>query len=450
MKRVGMERNWSRGVLGYGCHACGLINVGVIVLLFLGCGLACAGQPAADPFEPQVTKKEAELIRKVMEAENAGKGLEMLAGEDLDKASPALVFLKGNLYFQMEKLDEAEACYRKALERLPRYRQAIMNLGKVYLLQDRPKESIKLYQDLASGGQVDAEMMLLLGHALMMEGQAVSAENAYRNVLLLDVKSASARLGLVKALLRQERYPESVSLLKELLSADPSAGELWSLLSSAYLAMDRNGKAVIAIETARRLGAATPQMLAALGDLYLNRGQPVEASGAYESAFRVEDPSVSRMLRAAEGFLMTGEPGRAETLLKKAEDLSGKADHFSPKDKLTLLRLKGELAAATGKTDKAVKLYKELVRKDPLNARTMILLGNIYCEAGRYEDAASEYERAARVPGFEAEALIQQAQVEIDRERYGKAVELLENAQVFEQQPHIDQYLKQLRRLADE
>ena len=57
-------------------------------------------------------------------------------------------------------------------------------------------------------------------------------------------------------------------------------------------------------------------------------------------------------------------------------------------------------------------------------------------------------ERAARVKGFEADALVRHAQIEVRRERYGRAAELLENAQVFQNQPHVGRYLEQVRRLA--
>jgi hypothetical protein len=59
------------------------------------------------------------------------------------------------------------------------------------------------------------------------------------------------------------------------------------------------------------------------------------------------------------------------------------------------------------------------------------------------------YERAARVAGFEARGLIRQAQVEVERERYPRAIELLEAAQAFDAQPHVARYIEQLRRMVE-
>ena len=57
------------------------------------------------------------------------------------------------------------------------------------------------------------------------------------------------------------------------------------------------------------------------------------------------------------------------------------------------------------------------------------------------------YERAASTEGSEAEALVRQAQIEVERERYGRAVELLEASLVFDDAPHVTRYLEQVRRL---
>ncbi len=57
-------------------------------------------------------------------------------------------------------------------------------------------------------------------------------------------------------------------------------------------------------------------------------------------------------------------------------------------------------------------------------------------------------EQAARIQGSEAATLVKQAQIEVSRNRYTKAISLLETAQVFNEQPHIAHDLAQLKRLA--
>jgi lipopolysaccharide biosynthesis regulator YciM len=77
----------------------------------------------------------------------------------------------------------------------------------------------------------------------------------------------------------------------------------------------------------------------------------------------------------------------------------------------------------------------------------LLILAELHREADRLEDAVMACERASRIQGFEADALILQGRIEAERERYARAVELLEAAQSFEDRPYVARYLEQLRRM---
>ena len=397
---------------------------------------------ASNPFEPTITREEGVLIKTAMEAKPA-EALRMLNAVDREKASPAIDFAIGNIYFQEKQLDEAAEAYRAALEKQPKFRRAMMNLGRIYLLQENPEKAIALYQQLVSDGQADADILLLLGHALLLENAPVSAESAYRQTLLLRPKDDSAMLGLAKALMRQERYAESLALVGEILLRDPANRELWTLRINAYLSMGKQDEAIRAIEKARRIGCADPEMLATLGDLLLNLDQPVDALAAYQSAFAGSTPNSERMLRAIEGFLMTGAEESAKTMIEQAES----ALASNPSQKLALLRLKAELAVSEQRLSEAEALCNQILRRDPLDGKTLLLLAGLQQQENKLAEAIITCERAARLSGFEAEALIRQAQIEVQRAHCAQAIALLEAAQTFKDQPHVARYLEQLRRM---
>jgi len=405
---------------------------------------------AADPFEPTVTREESALLNTAMRVAetNTTEAIRILQTKELPEASPALDFAIGNLHFQSERLDEAAVAYRAALEKLPKFRSAVMNLGRVYLMQERTDDAIKLYQQLVADGQADADILLLLGHALLMENAPVSSESAYRQSLLLRPKHPDAMLGMAKALMQQERYAEGLALVGEILQRDSKNRELWSLRANAYLSMGKHAEAMRTIEKARRLGCADAEMLATLGDLLLNQDQPEDALRVYEAAFAGDTPSVARMLRAIEGFLMVGDAQGAIRMIARADtDTSSGGVSFSETQKTAILRLKAELAQQTGRSADAMALCREVLELDPLDGRTMLVLAQLEQDAGRLEDAVMTCERAARVKGYEADALVRQAQIEVQRERYSRAASLLEAAQTFEDRPHVARYLEQVRRM---
>lgn len=407
---------------------------------------------ANDPFEPTVTREESTLLQSALKVAgtNMAGAIRMLSARGLNEASPALNFAIGNLQFQSGNLDDAATAYQAALQKLPKFRAAIMNLGRVLLMQERTQEAIDLYQRLVADGQADADILLLLGHALFIEHAPVSAESAYRQSLLLRPKQADAMLGLAKALVQQERYAEGLVLVGEILERDPTSRELWSLRANAYLSMGKHAQAMRTIEQAQRLGCANAEMLATLGDLLLNQDQPEDALRAYALAFAGEQPSIARMLRSIEGFLMVGDASGAGKMIANAEaELAAKSSRFSNAQKTALLRLKAELAQQTERFSDAMALCGAVLKLDPLDGRTMLVLAKLQQNAGLLEDAVITCERTARVKGCEADALIVQAQIEVQRERYSRAASLLEAAQVFEDRPHVAQYLEQVKRMVD-
>lgn len=401
---------------------------------------------AGSVYEPTVTRAESEQLAAIMEVAqtNLAVATQLLAGEDLDEASPALDFALGHLYLQQDELDKAAESYRTAIAKMPAFRQAYDHLGRVYLMQGNSKQAVDLYQAyLALGYPVTTDLYLMLGHALFMEGKAVSAETAYRQVLLMRPGDVDAMTGLSKTLVQQARYHEALALVRELLASQPEQSELWAVRANAALSMGKSEEAAQALEQARRLHCANADMLATLGDLYLNAEQPKEALDVYTSAFALEDPAPERILRAAEGFLLVDDLDSAGTMLDRAET----ACESHPDLHLHWLRLAGHLAMRKGDEQQAEERFNALLTLDPLDGETLLLLADLNRARGKQEDAIMLCEQAARIEGFEAEALVRQAQIEVDRNRYARAVELLERAQVYDQKAYVARYLEQVRRL---
>lgn len=412
------------------------------------CLLAAPVSMAADSaLEPTVTPEESQLLRDAVAETNPVAAIQILSSvKEPEMASAAIDFAVGNFYFQAEQLPQAEAAYLAALKKMPKFRNAIKNLGRIYLLQDHLDQAIALYQQLIADGQADADILLLTGQALLMQDYPVSAESAYRQSLLMRQKNHEAMLGLAKALMQQQRYTEGLALIGEILKEDPANRELWELRANAYLSKGDYDAVIRSVETAARLGCSDADLLATLGDLYLNKDQPVDALRVYETCFTGDTVSVARLLRAVEGFLMLDELGGAQKMMDRADALS---DSFTVTEQVHFLRLKGDLAMRYDQPEEAMTFCQQVLELDPLDGRTMLLLAKIQQDRGEQEEALLTCERAARVPGFEVEALIRQAQIEVERNRYATAVTLLEAAQTFKDQPHIARYLEQLRRMVN-
>ncbi|MFU8779494.1 MAG: tetratricopeptide repeat protein [Kiritimatiellia bacterium] len=412
---------------------------GMLVML-VGGGVGVDG--AGLPFEPEVSTADRRLLQAALAV---GQTNLVAAAEMLDSAprrGAAIAFAAGNFYFQAEAYGAAQRAYEEALEKLPRFRAAKANLGRIYLLRELPQEAMRLYRELAADGQADADIYLLLGHALQLIGRPVSAESAFRNALLLDPEKREALVGLVQTLFEQQRFQEALSLTAEILAMAPGNRDVWRLRANAFLLLEQHPQAIRAIEVARRLGLADEGLLALQGDLLINAGQPADAREAYRAAFAQRAPSAERVLRAIEGFLMLDDTDGARSLMVSVESTD-----WSAADRATWLRMQAQLAWQEQDADAAIDLAREALTLNPLDGRGLLLLASIAEAGGQAEQAILYCERAARISAYEVAALIQQAQIEVGRNRYARAISLLETAQIRRAQPHVERYLEQLRRM---
>lgn len=407
---------------------------------------------AATEATPPVSRREARVLEDVhaLSLTNAAAAIAVMKDRAPRDTGSAWHFTLGNLYVQVDDLAQAEQAYLKALEITPDFLAARINLGRVFLMREQPEDAIRVYLALTREGLADAETMLLLGHALLMREHWLSAENAYRQTLLLEPGHPEALRGLVQCLMRQERLREAQALLNEWLDAEPERKELWTFVANLRLALDKPDAALVALESALRLGLTDADMLATMGDLYMNRSQYEKAMARYESSFSGPDLAVDRLLRAAQAALGADRPDDAERLLALLDKQHDKVDlGIAESHHRAIKRLRARLALLRDDGQRAAEIAEALLQRSPTDADALMLLGEARHRIGEIEAAAMAYERAARLPGWEAQARIRHAQVEIERENYQHAAELLEAAQQVDPQPHVARYLEQVRRLAD-
>lgn len=423
----------------------------VLLVLFGASGVRAMAQSTPVPMvvEPTVSREESDLIGRVvaLSATNRPAAITLLEEGRSTKSSAALDFTLGNLHFQGGTHDAAVKAYREALIKLPTFRAARVNLARLYLLGEKPEEALPVLREVATDGQADADTYLLLGHALLLTDALVSAETAYRQCLLLRPGDADALLGLARALLPQDRPQETLALARELLRRDPMRREWWGLQANALMAMDRPEEAARALESARRLDLADAEMLATLGDLHLNARRIEDAADLYrQSLAGIGTPPVDRTLRALEAFVSLRQAEAAERLI---ESLTERKAELNATQRRALQRMMADVALLGEDADTAMGLFNELLREDPLDGRTLLRLAGLHREAGRIEEAALALERAARLPDTQVDALIGNAQLEVQRQRYRRAQELLEAAQALDPSDEVQRYLDQVRRLAE-
>jgi tetratricopeptide (TPR) repeat protein len=438
-------------------HRVGLGGFGALALC-LASLFAATPPPLPDQntSEPRVTPVEAQLLAKAeqLAGSDAFAAVSLLQGAVKQQASAALLFSLGAYQTQTNDLPGAIASFADAVKILPDFRRARLNLAKLLMQSEQYAAALPHLQRLlaASAGKPDApaaanlgKLWSLTGYCLLATRHATAAEAAYRNALVYQPDNSDTRLGLIQSLLSQENQRAARPLLREELAKNPHQGDLWKLLANAELKNERSDEALKLLECARQLGLADKGMILSIADLYLDRGMAEPALAAYQEVAAFQNASPERLLRGIDALLRLGHLQNASELIQTLEKspLS-----LNEEQTVTLRILQARLAQGQDQPASARKIYLGLLEANPLNGKILLALGDLARDQKQFSQALIYYERAEPLPHYKVRALIGQAQVAVEQERFPQAAALLEQSLQLEESPHIRQYLQQIRRLS--
>lgn len=399
--------------------------------------------------EPRVTSVELEQmveVRDLLAKNRVEKAIDYLKENGNDASSAVFDFTLANLYVQSERLEEAEASYRKAVEKYPKFRRAWTNLGELVFRQGRFDEVARTLTKVIELGGGDGTTFGLLGYAYLNTDSILPAESAYRMALMHQPGEVRWKIGLVQCLFKQRRFGEVVSFLDTLIAEHPERSELWLNQGNAYIGLGQPLRAAENFELLDRMGQSTAESLNLLGDIYVNEELFDLAAGAYRRALVEHEGDRQRALRAARELVLRGALDDSETLLAAVQEEAG--GDLGEEDHKELLRLRARLAVARGEGEEEARVLKEIVSLDPLDGEALILLGRHESRNGNPEQAILYLERASGLERFEADAKLLQAEVLVKQGKFAQALPLLKRAQQLRPRDHVQAYLEDVERRA--
>lgn len=379
--------------------------------------------------------------------ENPEDAIQKLQKQIKPESSSILSFTLGKLQQQQGDLEAARQNLEVALAKAPDFLRAHRELGFMLAQNgDFAPAAEHLVRMIELDG-ADGPGYGVLGYCYLNMDRPVSAEAAYRNATLLSPASKDWKLGLIKSLYSQSKFNEATLLLSELIQDDPESEALWSLKAEMEGLQDKLLEAAVSLETLRRLGKATAQDLGRLADLHLIQNRPDMAVEAYELALQTEEPlAPSKIVRAGEALISQGYPTKASELVGQLETSLGA--FMDDEILLPVLKLKSKIALYQEQGEQAIQYLEQALEKDPLDGEALILVGDYYQTQEDWEKAIFRYETASRIEGFEADALVKQAQVLVKQGKYTNAISMLEQAQKIRPKDFVARYLESVERAA--
>jgi len=400
--------------------------------------------------EPRLTPEEQLFYReKLMPllSTDANKAIPELLSRIKPDGNALFDYTLANLYFQDGNLTNAVKYFEQATLKFPKFRRAWKNLGLAYVRDGKYEEAIVPLSKAMSLGDVDGKAYGLLAFSFLNAGKFVSAEAAYRQAILFEPESVDFRLGLVKSQVNNGNYDGALAVLDELLQLQPDRDTFWSIQANVYLQKDQPAKAAVNFEVLRRMGKASVENLATLGDIYMMEEARDLALGAYLEAVEKDGwQKPGRALRAADILVSRGAYDQARSLFGKIRETAGA--NLATADELKLLKLESKVEMNSGAGDKAIRVLEQIIERDPLDGEALLLAGDYYARNGQQEKAEFRYDTAAKLDGFSADAYVKQAQLLVKTSKYAQATELLKKAQKVKPRDNVQSYLDKVEELA--
>lgn len=373
--------------------------------------------------------------------------------------SPALVFVLGNLYFQSERLPDAERAFKEAIKRFPKFRRAFTNLGFLYTSQNKMDEALSAFQKSVELGEKSARVMGMLGYCYMFKQNAVAAENAYRQAYLIDPNARDWKLGLAQALLMQDKYEDAASMFGNLIKENTQDRQLWMRQTSAYLAMEKFEEAIINLEMMRMLKLADEKSLVLLGNIYMDQSQPRLALDAFSEAMsRAPKLDVTQALKSAKILNDNGHPKEASEMVQKIRAAAG--ENLAPADRLNLDLTEVKIARNNNQLDVVGAILTRLLQENPTNPEILLELAKHYDQCAKNEtdqekirkhigEAKTNYMLAMQHEATAYPANLGYGQLLIRDNRALEALPFIEKALSLKKSDSLEQYTSRVRRAAD-
>jgi tetratricopeptide (TPR) repeat protein len=411
---------------------------------------------AETEIEPKVSEDErdtlievSELLAKPVEqgGPQAEAAITLLQGAISRTSTAVFDFTLANLLAQRERMPEAIPVYQRAVEKAPKFRRAWNNLGLAQVRTGEFRGAARSLARVVELGGGNAYTYGLLGVAHLKNEDFLAAESAYRLAVLVDPLTVDWRMGLASTFLKQRRFAEASTLFGALIAQNPDRADLWLFQANALVGMNEPRKAAENLELVDRLGKSTVDSMFMLGDIYTNEELVDVAAAAYERGIKKDEKGTpERAVRAAKALAARSAHAESSRVLAAIEAGYGtRLDTVAKKD---VLKLRARLAVASGAGDEEAAVLQQIVALDPLDGEALILLGQYHGRKGQPDQAIMQFERAAGIAGFEADAKVRHAQLLVGQGKYQEALPLLKQAQQKKPRDHIQQFLDQVERIA--
>jgi tetratricopeptide (TPR) repeat protein len=353
----------------------------------------------------------------------------------------------GNLYVAQGNLDLAEREFREVVRLSPADYDGNYNLALVLLTKKHPAEALPYLQRIHP--QTIASQVTLT-RAYLEAGRAAEGVKAAGELSAKNKENVQVHFTLGVSLAAEKQYRAAQLELEQANVLQPQTFEILYNLGEVYLRGNEYAKAELALNRALKLKPDSPETLYLLAQVYTEQQKPVDALDLLVRGHKLAPENTDIIYSLARvsmsqnyyedsipllesGLKLAPERADLHAALGESYFMSGRVDkaieefkqliNFDPSSRpyaflgLSYRRL--------GRFDEARKYFQEGLKKNPRNSSCLFNLGYIEERQGNHQAAEHLLQEALRANPDQSEALLELANLRIANKRYAEAAELL-------------------------
>lgn len=322
----------------------------------------------------------------------------------------------GNVYVAQGKLDLAEKEFRNVLRITPADRDANYNLGLVLLAQGAPSKAILHFQHVRPA---NLESKFNLTRAYLQAGKTAEGLKSASELSSENKDNVQLHFTLGVLLAAEKQYRPAQLELERANALQPETFEILYNLGQAYLRSGEYPKAELALNRALKLKPDSPEALYLLAQVYSDQKKSVDALDLLVRAHKLAPQN-------ADIIFLLARVSMGQNYFEDAIPLLESGLQTAPK-RADLRAALGESYFMSGKTEKAIAEFKELIALEP-SAGSYAFMGLSYRHLGRFDEAKKYFQEGLKLDSRDASCLFNMGYIEERQGNHGAAETFFQEA----------------------
>ena len=318
----------------------------------------------------------------------------------------------------VNRLEEAEAQYRIAIEIDPNQASAHHNLGASLCELGRHEEAAESFREAVRIDPLHEEAWHQLAMILFHYDQHEGAIECWRCAIHANDRCLDYHHNLALVLQQCGQLDEAEAGYRKALQLNETSVSTWSNLATVLRELGRTDEAIECCREAIRIDPNYADAYNNLGNIHLTRGEAEEALRWADQAIQINPENTSALATAAGALQAACESDAVIDHLTEAI-------RINPKDPSLYVR-RAEVLLNYGRPDEALADFEQAATLDSGCTRAGIGKAKVHLFVGQTEEAHQVLDPLTKAPHDDPEAVILLAALLQNQRQYEESVSLLE------------------------